>query len=204
MIPSGVLFAVQVITGLAALVTVNVPMFGVLRRFTTFIVWAFEWVFQNKHTPVDETMSLLAMILGWFLVNSCVASIPDAVVGAIVAGADDVSFDLVGYVLVALNCILTAAYLVQLNNTGRVRPHFRPPHPRPCLGFADTRAAHRQPSSTALVSCSTAIWCRCRWWRWWRWARANCAPHFAAPPCSRWGFKCVFCVRANAGGGRGA
>lgn len=64
MLLPGILFAVQVVTGLAALVTVNVPMFGVLRRFTTFLVWIFELVFQHKRTPQQETASLIMMILG--------------------------------------------------------------------------------------------------------------------------------------------
>lgn len=98
----GVLFAVQVVTGLAAMVTVNVPMFGVLRRFTTFVVWLFELIFQNKRTPHDESLSLFVM-LG----------------GAVVAGVGDLTFDMVGYVLIALNCVLTAAYLVSINVTGK-------------------------------------------------------------------------------------
>jgi len=64
MILPGVLFSLQVITGLGALVSVNVPMFGVLRRFTTFLVWLFELIFQRKRTPMQETYSLFAMVFG--------------------------------------------------------------------------------------------------------------------------------------------
>lgn len=102
MLLPGILFAVQVVTGLAALVTVNVPMFGVLRRFTTFLVWIFELVFQHKRTPQQETASLIMMILG-----------------AVVAGLDDVTFEITGYILVTINCVLTAAYLVRLNTAGQ-------------------------------------------------------------------------------------
>ena len=74
-----------------------------LRRFTTFIVWTFELIFQKKMTPHDESLSLFAMLLG-----------------AVVAGMGDLTFDPVGYAMIALNCVLTAAYLVSINATGKV------------------------------------------------------------------------------------
>jgi len=85
----------MVITGLAALRYVNVPVYSALRRLTTFIVIVGQYFLLKKTVPVDELCSVIMMVIGAF-----------------VAGWGDLSFDLYGYFLTALNCVVTAIYLV--------------------------------------------------------------------------------------------
>jgi len=90
-------FVGMVITGLAALRYVNVPMYSALRRLTTFIVIIGQYFLLNKTVPMDELVSVVLMVLGAFI-----------------AGWGDLSFDLYGYFLTALNCVVTAIYLVYI------------------------------------------------------------------------------------------
>jgi len=88
-------FCGMVISGLAALKFVNVPMYSALRRLTTFIVIAGQYFMLNKTVSMAELNSVIMMVLG-----------------AVIAGWGDIEFDLYGYFLTALNCLITAAYLV--------------------------------------------------------------------------------------------
>eukprot|EP01103_Thecamoeba_quadrilineata_P018945 TRINITY_DN7487_c0_g1_i1.p1 TRINITY_DN7487_c0_g1~~TRINITY_DN7487_c0_g1_i1.p1 ORF type:complete len:235 (+),score=13.99 TRINITY_DN7487_c0_g1_i1:298-1002(+) len=93
----------MVLTGLAPLVYVNVPMYGALRRLTTFIVIVSERFLLDKITPSDEVFSVVLMILG-----------------ATVAGWGDLTFNAFGYSLVLLNCVVTALYLIYINKTSKL------------------------------------------------------------------------------------
>jgi len=88
-------FCGMVISGLAALKFVNVPMYSALRRLTTFIVIAGEYVLLNKTVPTFELYSVILMV-----------------VGAMIGGWGDLTFDLYGYFLTILNCFVTALYLI--------------------------------------------------------------------------------------------
>lgn len=94
-LPLAFFFFGMVVTGLAALQFINVPMFSALRRFTTLIVIVGEAVYLKKFTPRDEAWSVYAMVIG-----------------AVIAGLGDLSFNAIGYFLCALNCVVTALYLV--------------------------------------------------------------------------------------------
>lgn len=91
----GVAFTWMVLTGLAALKYVNVPMYSALRRLTTFIVIAAQYIMLGKKVSREEFLSVVAMVLG-----------------AMIASFGDIMFDLWGYFLVGLNCATTAWYLV--------------------------------------------------------------------------------------------
>jgi len=93
--PLAAAFCGMVITGLAALKFVNVPMYSALRRFTTFIVIVAEFLLLGKRVPKDEFNSVVLMV-----------------VGAMIAGWGDLTFDMYGYLLTVLNCVVTAVYLV--------------------------------------------------------------------------------------------
>jgi len=88
-------FIGMVVTGLAALIYVNVPMYSALRRLTTFIVIAGQYLLLRKTVSQNELLAVIAMV-----------------VGAIIAGWGDLTFDPYGYFLTALNCVVTALYLV--------------------------------------------------------------------------------------------
>jgi len=94
-LPLAFFFFGMVVTGLAALQFVNVPMFSALRRLATLLVIVGEAVFLKKMTPPDESWSVYLMVIG-----------------ALVAGLGDMSFSLIGYLLCGLNCLVTAGYLV--------------------------------------------------------------------------------------------
>jgi len=91
----GVAFTWMVLTGLAALKYVNVPMYSALRRLTTFIVIVAQFFMLGKTVSTEELLSVVAMVFG-----------------AIIASFGDLTFDLWGYILVGLNCATTAWYLV--------------------------------------------------------------------------------------------
>jgi solute carrier family 35 protein len=88
-------FLGMVISGLAALRFVNVPMYGVLRRLTTFIVIVLQYATLGKLVSAAELLSVIVMVFGAFI-----------------GGWGDLTFDAWGYFLTTLNCLLTAIYLV--------------------------------------------------------------------------------------------
>jgi len=93
--PLAAAFVGMVVTGLAALIYVNVPIYSALRRLTTFIVIVWQYLLLNKSVPQNELLSVILMVFG-----------------AMVAGWGDLTFDLYGYFLTGINCIVTAWYLV--------------------------------------------------------------------------------------------
>eukprot|EP01119_Soliformovum_irregulare_P019350 TRINITY_DN609_c0_g1_i2.p1 TRINITY_DN609_c0_g1~~TRINITY_DN609_c0_g1_i2.p1 ORF type:complete len:315 (+),score=39.46 TRINITY_DN609_c0_g1_i2:147-1091(+) len=100
MVPLGVAFASMVFTGLAALKWINIPMYGAIRRLTTFIVIVWQYILLKKTVPTDEFASVVVMILG-----------------ATVAGGGDLDASVWGYLLTIANCVTTAWYLVLINKT---------------------------------------------------------------------------------------
>jgi len=100
--PLAACFCGMVLTGLAALQWVNVPMFSALRRLTTFIVIAGQYFVLHKTVPADEFQSVVLMVIG-----------------AMVASWGDITFDPWGYTLTALNCIVTASYLVLISKKSK-------------------------------------------------------------------------------------
>eukprot|EP01116_Phalansterium_solitarium_P006932 TRINITY_DN19367_c0_g1_i1.p1 TRINITY_DN19367_c0_g1~~TRINITY_DN19367_c0_g1_i1.p1 ORF type:complete len:356 (-),score=82.45 TRINITY_DN19367_c0_g1_i1:265-1332(-) len=90
-------FCGMVVTGLAALKYVNVPIYSSLRRLTTFIVVAGQYAILHKDVPVEELVPIVLMVLG-----------------ALVASWGDLAFDLYGYLMTFLNCFITAVYLVDV------------------------------------------------------------------------------------------
>eukprot|EP01098_Paradermamoeba_levis_P007413 TRINITY_DN3063_c0_g3_i3.p1 TRINITY_DN3063_c0_g3~~TRINITY_DN3063_c0_g3_i3.p1 ORF type:complete len:313 (+),score=67.15 TRINITY_DN3063_c0_g3_i3:331-1269(+) len=97
MAPLVISFILMVVTGLAALQFINVPLYSALRRVTTFVVMVTEWYLLQKETPRLEAQSIYLMVLG-----------------ALIASFGDLQFNLIGYILVAINCIVTAVYLVYI------------------------------------------------------------------------------------------
>ncbi|EGC37582.1 hypothetical protein DICPUDRAFT_149816 [Dictyostelium purpureum] len=89
------LFILMVVSGLAALAKTNVPLFSALRRLSTLIVIAGERALLGKVTPANETQSVVIMVLG-----------------ALIAGWGDVTFDVVGSIYILFNCFVTAGYLI--------------------------------------------------------------------------------------------
>ena len=73
-----------------------------LRRATTLIVLIGEYFILGKVVASDETWSVVLMVGG-----------------ALIAGAGDLSWSFMGYLLIGLNCVVTAGYLVYIKRTSQ-------------------------------------------------------------------------------------
>jgi len=100
-LPLSLVNSLNAILGFAGLRLVNIPMFLVLRRIATPVVLLFEYVFMKK------TSSLLVK-----------QAIAIAVVGTLIAGSSDLTFDLFGYLYTLGNNLSTAAYLILIKMLG--------------------------------------------------------------------------------------
>merc|ERR1711871_1229691 len=96
--PLSLSFLLYVVTGLAALQFLNVPMFSALRRIATVCTMVAEFYVLNKVESRDVQIAVGVMVGGSF-----------------VAGISDMTFSLPGYILAGLNCVFTALYLVVMN-----------------------------------------------------------------------------------------
>jgi drug/metabolite transporter (DMT)-like permease len=74
-----------------------IPIYSVLRRLTTVITLAGEIYLLSRQIPFDEQASVIMMVFGAFI-----------------AGWGDLEFHLWGYMLIGLNCVATAGYLVTI------------------------------------------------------------------------------------------
>ncbi|DBA85028.1 TPA: hypothetical protein ACH3X2_005762 [Trebouxia sp. C0005] len=84
-----------VVSGVTALRYLTVPMFSVFRRSTTLIVVVGEFFMFHKLPS-----------------KSCLGSIVVMLIGAIIAGATDLTYSLPGYIWVSICAISTAMYLL--------------------------------------------------------------------------------------------
>jgi solute carrier family 35 protein len=89
--PISVFYFGNVVSGLGGTASLNLPMFTVLRRFSIAMTMLGEYYVLHKKPSREVVLSVGAMVLG-----------------ALVAAASDLSFDLVGYVLVLTNDVFTA------------------------------------------------------------------------------------------------
>jgi len=88
-------WSVNVVSGIAALQYLSVPMWSTLRRLTTLVTLMAEVLLLSKAHPKEI----------WGAVGLMAA-------GALIAGAYDISFDPTGYTLVLVNDLATALYLI--------------------------------------------------------------------------------------------
>eukprot|EP01006_Ploeotia_vitrea_P046860 TRINITY_DN67068_c2_g2_i3.p1 TRINITY_DN67068_c2_g2~~TRINITY_DN67068_c2_g2_i3.p1 ORF type:complete len:288 (+),score=119.76 TRINITY_DN67068_c2_g2_i3:60-923(+) len=100
--PLAISFVGMVLTGLAALRHLNVPMFSALRRVTTLLTMIGQYYVVGTSSP-----------------NSVKAAVLIMVSGSLVAGYWDLSYNAIGYFLVALNCVFTSLYLIFITKFGK-------------------------------------------------------------------------------------
>ncbi|CAK0763224.1 hypothetical protein CVIRNUC_003036 [Coccomyxa viridis] len=84
-----------VVSGVTALRYLTVPMFSCFRRSTTLLVVLGEWLLLSKKPTPQGFFSILVMVTG-----------------AVIAGATDLTFNLPGYIWVAICAVSTAVYLL--------------------------------------------------------------------------------------------
>lgn len=90
-VPISIFYFGNVLSGLGGTASLNLPMFTVLRRFSIAMTMACEYYVLRKKPSREVLLSVGAMVLG-----------------ALVAAANDLSFDFVGYVMVLTNDVFTA------------------------------------------------------------------------------------------------
>jgi len=100
-LPIALLYSLNVGVALSALSALNIPMYGVLKRLATLFVLVGESVFLRKESSQRLKQSVLLIVLGAF-----------------VAGASDITFDLFAYMLALASTLLQAAYLLYVAKSG--------------------------------------------------------------------------------------
>lgn len=90
-VPISMFYFGNVLSGLGGTASLNLPMFTVLRRFSIAMTMACEYYVLRKKPSSEVLLSVCAMVLG-----------------ALVAAASDLSFDMVGYFMVLTNDVFTA------------------------------------------------------------------------------------------------
>jgi len=101
LLPISLLYSINVSVALSALTTLNIPMYGVLKRLgTLFVMFGESFVLGKYSSPTTQ--------------RSCLV----IVAGAIIAGAGDLTFDISAYLLACVSCIAQAAYLIYVAKTG--------------------------------------------------------------------------------------
>lgn len=95
MIVVSILYSANVGIALVALSSLNIPMYSTFKRLTTAVVMILEFFILRKKSSGTVIMCVIIM--------SC---------GAVVAGLGDVTFDITGYSMAAISCIVQASYLV--------------------------------------------------------------------------------------------
>ena len=91
------LFIANVVVGLSALSLVNIPMFSAFRRLTLLFVMGAEYLMLGKRYS-----------------RALITAVVTMAVGAFVSALDDGTFSSLGYALVFINNVLTAAYLASI------------------------------------------------------------------------------------------
>jgi len=96
-LPLNILFIGMLCTGFLALVYNNVPMVTVCKNLTNVV-----------------TIGGSALIFGEKIGMLVFASVAIMVLGAVLAGANDLEFSVLGYVFMGLNCLFTSAYILYM------------------------------------------------------------------------------------------
>ena len=81
---------INVLCGIYGLVLVNVPMFIALRRLNTVFIYLYDVLILMKSIQLNVALSVILMAIG-----------------TLIAGANDLNADYIGYLFVIFNNLLT-------------------------------------------------------------------------------------------------
>jgi len=101
LLPVSLLYSINVGVALSALTSLNIPMYGVLKRLTILFVLVGESLLMQKYSSANVKKSVFVIVAG-----------------AVVAGIGDLTFDPIAYMLAFLSCFAQAAYLLFVAKTG--------------------------------------------------------------------------------------
>ncbi|GAX78815.1 hypothetical protein CEUSTIGMA_g6252.t1 [Chlamydomonas eustigma] len=96
-----VLYTANTAFALIGLKTLNVPMYNTLKRLTPIIVLGVKALLYRRMPANQITLSVLLVVLG-----------------CIVAGVGDLTFDIYGYIYALLSCLCQATYLLLVEFQG--------------------------------------------------------------------------------------
>jgi solute carrier family 35 len=102
-LPLAIAYVTYMVLSMVSLRGVNLPMYTTLRRTTGAFTMLCEFLMFKKTQDLDICFAVLLMV-----------------VGAIVAGVNDMEFTLYGYVMVCLNNMATAVYLLTIGRISKV------------------------------------------------------------------------------------
>lgn len=98
-LPVCIINVANVFFGLNAAGSLNVAMFTALRRISVFMTMIAQWLVFSQPPSIKTACSIVLMVLGAFI-----------------AAADDLTFDLGGYIYVTINNILTVGSQIATKN----------------------------------------------------------------------------------------
>ena len=96
-LPLAVAYLAYMLLSMISLRGVNLPMYTTLRRTTGAFTMATEFLVFGKAQERDVIFAVMLMVLG-----------------AVIAGMNDIEFDLYGYFMVILNNVATSVYLIMI------------------------------------------------------------------------------------------
>ncbi|KAA0149908.1 hypothetical protein FNF31_07115 [Cafeteria roenbergensis] len=99
--PVNIFFTLMLYTSFESLKRLHVPSVTIFKNVTNIVIAAGAWWWFGEKVNLYVGLSLGMVVLG-----------------ALLAGATDLSFDLEGYTWMAINCVSTAAYVLLLLATG--------------------------------------------------------------------------------------
>jgi GDP-mannose transporter len=96
-LPLNVLFIGMLCTGFLSLVYNNVPMVTVCKNLTNVVTIAGDALFFGEKVSFLTILSIFVMVLG-----------------AVLAGANDLEFSALGYMFMGMNCVFTSGYVLYM------------------------------------------------------------------------------------------
>jgi len=95
-------FMINIVVSMLGLKEINIPMFSTLRRLTVIPIMLSEYILLNKVSSWPKQQAVFILVLG-----------------TIIAGSTDLTFNAKGYFWIMIYCITTALFLVYQKKHGQ-------------------------------------------------------------------------------------